>query len=62
MDVQTITNTFSEDFNSFTILERKGRIPVLISLIRHYLATSWNHQKQRQTEYVATPCSYFEMI
>ena len=39
-------------FNSFAILERKGRIPVLISLIRHCLANSWNHQKQRQTEEV----------
>ena len=37
-------------FNSFAILERKERIPVLISLIRHCLATSWNHQKQRRTE------------
>ena len=37
-------------FNSLAILERKGRIPVLISLIRHCLATSWNHQKQRRTE------------
>ena len=35
-------------FNSFAILERKGRIPVLISLIRHCLDTSWNHQKQRR--------------
>ena len=50
MDVQTITNTFSEDFHSFAILERKGRIPVLISLIRHCLATSWNHQEQRRTD------------
>ena len=39
-------------FNSFTIPERKGRIPVLISLIRHCLANSWNHQKQRRTEEV----------
>ena len=39
-------------FNSFAILERKGRIPVLISLIRHCLANSWNHQKQRRTEEV----------
>ena len=39
-------------FNSFAIPERKGRIPVLISLIRHCLANSWNHQKLRRTEEV----------
>ena len=37
-------------FNSFAILERKGSIPVLISLIRHCLVTSWNHQKQCRIE------------
>ena len=37
-------------FNSFATLERKGRILVLISLIRHCLATSWNHEKQHRTE------------
>ena len=39
-------------FNSFAIPERKGRIPVLISLIRRCLANSWNYQKQRRTEEV----------
>ena len=39
-------------FNSFAILERKGRIPVLISLIHRCLANSWNNQKQRRTEEV----------
>ena len=39
-------------FNSFAIPERKGRVPVLISLICCCLANSWNHHKQRQTEEV----------
>ena len=40
MNVQTITNTFSKDFQQFfAVLERKGRISVLISLICHCLAT-----------------------
>ena len=39
-------------FNSFAILERRGRIPVLISLIRRCLANSWNYHKQRRTEEV----------
>ena len=36
--------------NSFTILERQGRIPMPISLIHRCLATSWNHRKQHRTE------------
>ena len=35
-------------FNSFATLEKKGRIPVLIFLICHCLATSWNHHKQHR--------------
>ena len=52
MDVQTITNTFSEDFQQFRYTGKERRIPVLISLICHCLANSWNHQKQRRTEEV----------
>ena len=49
MDVQLQIPSV-KTFNTFVILERKGRSPLLISLIRHCLATSWNHQKQRRTE------------
>ena len=50
MNVQTITNTFSEDFQQFRYTGKERENPVLIPLIRHCLATSWNHQKQRRTD------------
>ena len=50
MDVQTITNTFSEDFQQlrYSGKERESSCTNFFNL--SCLATSWNHQKQRRTE------------